>query len=425
MVTDELTLADLPSVDEFDELVRFLAPSDRLPELVSALQWVLDSDTHFGATSDGDIPSRRHMAVIEASQDAMRSRVTDLPQESRLDGLKRLLSNEFRLLSSVVRTSASIFANLDESRGFQAEEVALAEGVNVALLPKTRVLAAEHLSYIRNRRAGAATEREVAISHYAEACRMAHFAFNMDGTARYAKYVAQNLLELAALGDDPLRRRVAEVAWVDAYVMPYIGGLLTGGNAPFVELGWTSPVLAPHAGYAHIPPYSAQPDYLYSGAGAGRLQSIFPSFTPDLWAAAVLLVQHFKDFDEAAYRLQPDSRLALFAPAEDQDARFPMRNQHPVAWLYCLAEVLLVEHASRHPHAGLHPACSVDLSYRRWFNNEVQAAFRGAPTESLRRSAPRRFPHAAKYLIPSGIGLEAGTGVQASMWPNIAASWAV
>ncbi len=423
-VTDRLTLDDLPSPDEFEELVWFLAPLDHLSNMVAALDWALHSDVHFGVDSDGEQPGLLHMNVLEATRDRLDLQVTDEPSNGRLNNLKKLLSREVRLLTSVVRASEFIFSHADEPGPFHVEEAILAEGVNSSVIPITKVIAAEHLSYIRNRQARSASEPETAITHYGEACRMAHLAFNASGSGRYAKYVAQNLLEIARLTDDPIRLRFAEMAWVDAYVMSYVQGLLDGGNEPFTQIGWTEPTFALGRNYPNIPPYSVEPDFIYSGAGAGLLKGIIPSFTPDFWAAAVLLTQHFKDVEHPADRLQPDLALPLFVPAEDQSARFPLRDQHPVAWVFHLAENMLTEHQTRRrPHAGLYTQRRVDLSYRIWFGGEMQAAFRGATPDSAMKASTRSFPNVVKRVI-----LLQTTGTdeqvaQAPIWSIVANLW--
>jgi hypothetical protein len=427
--TDALGLGDLPSDEEFRELVLFFAPDD-LSDLVPALSWAFNSDVHFGVESDGTFPAVSHLNVLESVPAKLVSRANEPSQNgTRVGRLKQRLAHELALMVSVLQTGQALFENVDQVASYDREESILAEGINQALIPVTRVIAAEHLSYIRNRMARRASRQDAALSNYTEACRLAHFAFNVGGRARYAKYIAQNLLEIATATRDGSRRILAEMIWIDAYAVPYVLGLTSYGNTPFTDLGWTSAVYAPPdiaIDYSTIPPYSVQPNFVYSGSIAERLRQIFPSFPPDLWTAAVLLAQHLKDLGGPYQVLEPDKQLALFVPADDAKERFPMREQHPVAWLYLLSDMLLREHRSlRHPHAGLHFAPTADHWYRRWLGAELQGTFRRPPSEGTPASRTRRFPHVAKYLLEPIGTAQQETHARPTAWSTVAAKWAV
>ena len=421
----ELTRDDLLSLEEFDQLVQFLAPPDRLSELVPALDWYFSSTVPFGVAASGEMPGIASLEVIKSWHDTLQTRGSSLPRTGQLATRHNLLINELGLMATVARASLRIYLEVDKLPSLDAEESALAKVFNDALLSMPRVMAAEHLAYVRNRRARRAGDLASAFNHYSEACRLAHFAFNVSGTPRYAKYLAQNLLEISRLTGDLAYRRLAEIAWVDAYIMPYIAGLTSDGVEPFISLGWTEPVYASKARYSSIPSYSAEPDFLYTGAAAEFLRGTHPSFPPDAWAAAVLLTQHLKDVVRPSLNIQPDYGLAIFAPSGDGEALFPMRDQHPVAWLLYLTEKLVVEHEEfRHPHAGLHSSRDPGFDYRRWLGGEVSDTFRGAVITANLANL-RVFPNVAKNLLRCDDGPEAENGNQALIWPHVASLWDV
>ncbi|WP_201732199.1 hypothetical protein [Acidithrix sp. C25] len=425
--TEDLELLDFPSDEEFQELMLLFAFDD-LKVLVPAMSWAFSSELHFGVSSDGTFPAMTHMNVIELFRDKLGSDANQMSEnDTRVKHLKLRLSHEFALMAAVCRAAWTVFLNVDETASYDREESILAEGINQALVPATRVIAAEHLSYIRNRMARRSLQQDATLANYAEACRLAHFAFNVSGRARYAKYIAQNLLEIGTITRDDSCRLLAEMIWVDAYAVPFVLGLTGDGNTPFTELGWLDPIYAPHdiaIDYSMIPPYSVKPDFVYSGSVAERLQIIAPSFTPDLWTAAVLLVQHLKDFGELHLFPDPDKKLALFVPTDDDRGRFPMREQHPVAWLYFLSDMLMREHQSqRKIHAGLHFALPAHYEYRRWLGGKLHMNFRNSPSQVSLPSAPRTFPNVAKYLLEP-VGKDSlAIGNQSTIWSMVAAKW--
>lgn len=428
VATDGLDLGDLPSDEEFRELVLFLAFDDQ-SDLVPALSWAFNSDVHFGVRSDGTSPALSHMSVIESLRDKLLAQGNDTSQnDTRVGRLKQRLAHELALMMAVFQAGQAIYETVDQAASCDREESILAEGINQALIPVTRVIAAEHLSYIRNRMARRASQQDAAVDNYAEACRLAHFAFNVGGQARYAKYIAQNLLEIATATRDSSCRLLAEMIWIDSYTVPYVLGLAGDGNTPFTDLGWTSAVYAPPdiaIDYSTIPPYSVEPDFVYSGSVAERLRQTYPSFPPDLWTASVLLAQHLKDVG-GPHQLEPDQQLALFVPADNANERFPMREQHPVAWLYFLSDMLLREHRSlRNPHAGLYFAPNADHWYRRWLGAQLQGIFRNPPSKGSSAPRMRKFPHVAKYLLEPISMAEQATSGRPTIWSTVAAKWEV
>lgn len=423
-----LELGDLPSKEEFKELMSFLA-SDGLENLVSALSWAFDSGVHFGISPDGTFPAVVHINVIESLRNKLVSGANDSSRTyTRLERLKQRLADEIALMADVTKEAKIANESIDEATSYDRPEAILAKGLNLALTPATRVIAAEQLCYMRNRIACRALRPDAAVSNFAEACRMAHFAFNVGGVARYTKYIAQNLLEIAAITQERPRRQLAEMIWVDAYAMPFVLGLTYSGNAPFSDLGWEKPVYASAdlaIDYPSIPAYSLAPDFIYSGSIAEQLREIFPSFTPDLWSASVLLVQHFKDLSESYELPEPDRQLALYMPGDTAKERFPMREQHPIAWLYFLSDMLLQEHRTlRKPHAGLHGATAADYWYRRWLGAELRATFSNPSSDRFSPLRTPKFPHVAKYLLGPVGGGTPETRVPPTIWPRIAARWA-
>lgn len=428
--SSQLTLADLPEVEDFARLVRFLSSAD-LPRLTAALTWLFHSDVHFGYLDDGKQASRPHIASFTSCVAILQSELRRLGKHepNRLSTLKRLLTAELAMLVRLLRACEQVYADADQAQANPDIESILAKGFNTALIPAIRVLAAEHLCYIRNRKARTVSESAVALGHYRTACQVAHYAYVTSRSARYAKYIAQNLLEIANVNVGAERRSVAETLWVDAYVVPYVIGLMRSGEAPFKRLGWTDEVFAlpksPLA-YEDIPAYSAEPDFLYSGLAGGLLRRLLPSFTPDLWAASVLLVQHFKDLGTRQRSLDLDRRLPLFAPAEGMKERFPMLQHHPVGWMYLLSEVLLVEHQSgRHPHAGLHAAPETAVWYCRWIDNRLRNVFSETGKQTVRGSHGRQFPHAARHIVQCGAGSGPVIGSAQATWSDTASKWTV
>lgn len=425
--TEGLNLVDLPSDEEFYELMSCFAFDD-LNDLSLALAWAFDSDVHFGVLDDGTFPALEHMKVIEQYRDKLASAASALPQNTNRVGLlKQRLAQEIDLMATVFQAARTVFFSIDKTSSLEGEESLLADGINGALTPPTRVVAAEHLSYIQNRIARRAVSPMQVVVNYTEACRLAHFAFNVGGGARYAKYMAQNLLEIAMATRESSRRILAEMIWVDAYATPYILGLTSVDDSPFIDIGWMSPVFTPTdiaIDYSVIPPYSLEPDFIYTGWISERVRGISSSFTSDLWTASLLLVQHLKDLGEFHELPDPNNNLALFMPADNPKERFPLREQHPVAWLYFLSEMLLREHESlRKPHAGLYGARPALFWYRRWLGSELLTAFRTSPSERFQSSRTPKFPQVAKYLLEPVANSSHAIGTSPAIWSMIAARW--
>jgi len=100
-----------------------------------------------------------------------------------------------------------------------------------------------------------------------------------------------------------------------------------------------------------------------------------------------------------------------------------MREQHPVAWLYFLSDMLLREHRSeRNPHAGLHFAPTSDYGYRRWLETELYRIFRDQSSEV---SHTRKFPNVAKNLIEPVVESQQVSDVLPTIWSTVATKWGV
>ena len=170
---DGLNLLDLPSDGEFSELMSCFA-SDDLKELSLALAWAFDSDVHFGVLDDGTFPALEHIRVFETYRDNLKLAAGALPTNTdRVGLLKRRLAQEIDLMAAVFQAARTVFFSIDETSSLEGEESVLADGINLALTPPTRVIAAEHLSYIQNRIARRAVSpmQELARAHLSHQMR--------------------------------------------------------------------------------------------------------------------------------------------------------------------------------------------------------------------------------------------------------------
>jgi hypothetical protein len=138
--------------------------------------------------------------------------------------------------------------------------------IEESALPITKAVAAEHMAYLYNRDASDTVDHEEAEKLYAVAMACAHYAYEVSGRDRHAKYVAQNLLEVAQLRGSGALRALAEMLWIDAYFVPNHLGLHVAAF-PFTSLGWQTPVhvSAPTINWEDIPSYAADPDFVYDG----------------------------------------------------------------------------------------------------------------------------------------------------------------
>jgi len=423
-----------PSPSEFTEACVWLAQT--LDEVSLPLQSLLGGDVYFGGLLDPAVgqmrvPDLEYLDAVEAYAERLAS--SNSPEGERAATIVSLALTELNLLTQSLRDSYEVHNEIvNENRETEdsVKTIArLASYVTRASLPTTKSVAAEHMAYLYNRDAVAADSDELAARLFAVAMSCAHHARVWGGYPRHTKYVAQNLLEVAKLRESQPLRTLAEMLWINAYFAPFHLYLYQPTNIAD-ELRWHQPQYAtePAVPYEAIPAYGADPDFVYTGQGSERLQSAVPSLPSDSWAAAVLLVQHFKErFYEA--EIEPhDPTLPVFDPSAiaGDAARFPMIQQHPVAGLYLLYETLLSGHLDfSNFDAGIVASVAPRWEDNRWLDSVVDLA--RWIVEEQPEAPPTieaSFPLLAQILIPAG-ETAATSGNSGNVdWANIAALWA-
>ena len=77
-----------------------------------------------------------------------------------------------------------------------------------------------------------------------------------------------------------------------------------------------------------------------------------------------------------------------------------MRYEHPVAWLWSLADCLLKSHATSHPHAGLFHCLPAQAFQREWVRELVDASdHRLSETRVNADRFPLTLPLVANYFL--------------------------
>lgn len=440
----------LPTREEFVELCTWLARGGS--EIASMLRGVSDADALFGADqanlahlrmktrglppdsplSPDDwalvVPVVRYQQTLQkwiASLEASAER--DQPSSARGARLRSVAVRELKLLWVTLGWCYKIFNEIDALLEPEKAGSYLAAAVAQASLPVTRALAAEHLSYVYNRAGVTSRVGDLAESFYSAAAECAHYAYVTSGRPRSAKYIAQNMLEVATRRNDDVLRAYAETVWSDAYVVPYHLGL-HWGNGALNNLGWTTPIYAaePLVPYNAIPARSRDPQFIYEGRVADVLRRVSPSFPPDCWTAAILVVQRFKALQSPVVSATYDLRLPLYVPGAEGTDRFPMLQQHPIAWFYFLADRLLAEHARKHPHAGLGGTRAVEWEQRRWLEatlDDYRWRLSGQASKRERRSPI--LPAFATYILSPVVDQLRNSGQEqlAAQWSGVVRSW--
>jgi hypothetical protein len=439
-----MTLAVDPAAaeSELPTLADFLALCDWLEggglEISVALEAIARSEVIFGF-ADGDLQVQEHARALTTHMDSLEAApVVDEDPSSRANAMRRVALTELELLKRTLSESFSVYVGLnlkpelrrdmdDDLEIFGQPEclaARLSEIAEQAGLPVTRAVAAEHAGYLYNRAASTAHTADLAVSFHLAAVACSQHAYMTSHIPRHAKYIAQNLLEIATLRNDDFVRECAETIWVDGYAIPYHLGL-HGPTLAFEEVGWNAPVFA-KPGYEDIPSYSADPSFLYEGQGAEKLRNISASITPDLWAAAVIVVQRFKDLPTEAARAAHDPTLPIYVPGEEGAARFPMLHQHPVAWFFFITDGLLAEHAHDHPHAGLAAASQPNWEQRRRVEGMIEDC-RGHLSGEANTGTGRwpRFPALASSLLAPVIEdwRDSGSEGLAHQWSEVVELW--
>jgi hypothetical protein len=279
-----------------------------------------------------------------------------------------------------------------------------------------RAIAAEYAGYILNRLSH--DEPANAIDLLSAAVSNFHLAYEYTGNPRLAKYVAQNMLDVAHCLDDQRLIGMAESIWIDHYVMPHFRSLVSFASE-FQRLQWTAPVFAenPAIPFDEVPSYAADPRYLYGGA-AGRLLAAGPTgFAVDLWSAAVLLAQRFKDLAGNTPLPSEITAVPLFDPS-GTTISFPMRAVHPIAWFYLLADRLLREHRTGVPHAGLQAPYPEEWAQQQSLASTIQAFH-------ARLAEPTGAVEASSFSVPSFVTnvLQQPDCPAGGPWSTVADAW--
>ena len=423
-----------PSPTEFAEACVWLAQT--LDEASMSLHGLLGQDVYFGGLFDPAlgrqrVPDLEYLDAVGAYVERLAS--SDSPDDERAATIVSLALMELDLLTHALRDCYEVHDEIvSENRETEdpVKTIArLAGYVARASLPTTKAVAAEHMAYLYNRDAVAADSDELAARLFAVAMSCAHHSRVWGGYPRLTKYVAQNLLEVARLRDSQSLRMLAEMLWIDAYFAPF-HLYMHDPNSIADALQWHQPQYAtdPAVPYEVIPAYGADPDFLYTGRGSERLRSAVPSLTSDSWAAAVLLVQHFKERFRDAQIEPHDSTLPVFDPSAGAGdaARFPMIQQHPVAGLYLLHETLLSGHLdSSNLDAGIVASVAPRWEDNRWLDSVVDLA--RWIIEEQPKAPPTvvpSFPLLARILVPAG-ERAAASGTSGNVdWTDVQVLWA-
>ncbi|HCU96379.1 MAG TPA: hypothetical protein DHU96_28150 [Actinobacteria bacterium] len=186
-----------------------------------------------------------------------------------------------------------------------------------------------------------------------------HHAYEHSGDPRLAKYIAENLIDIALERGDRALRETAEHVWVNSYILPHVRTLIRDPKFALSSARWEEVIKRARHGtaiadYKRIGPYSQDPNLLYSGWARDTLSASHSTFTSDLWAAAIILVQRFKDLPGAPEFLQEDASRPFVDPdGENFVDQFPLAYVHPAAWFWCLADALYQFSRDGDPNAGL------------------------------------------------------------------------
>jgi len=415
-------VTDLPSLDEFSQLVD-IAIGDDAASICSSLDWLLSSDVHFGVAPDLTQPGFAAVRRMRSAGDRIAAHVASSNLGGRVEILARLLSQQISIALATADVSGNLFEELNQRSVTVEEEQILAVGSHWSLLPWVRGMAAEYLSYTNNRIAQKASSVAQAFERSVEASRMAHYSVLCTAMPRNCKYLAQNLLEASLMSDDNQLRRAAEIVWIDAFMMPYIEGLTVRHKQLQSDLGWKDerrPSLEAVRRFQAIPAYGVAPDFVIDGGLQKLGGECPPGFSLDVWSAAVLLVQHYKNLESPITSREVDISTPIFVESENPSDRWPMRSTNPVGWLFALADHLFEMHQSRlRPHAGLVGAIPLNIAYRDWLNKLVATAFN--KTE-LDRGSQRTLPQVVRF-IDSGRRVNAKLNDQDPEWRLIESSW--
>jgi len=416
-IADEaVQTGNVPSRETFIELTAHLARDDRhqsaIGEVVVSFQYPFgvatertDNDTFQEA-----IPVLAALPRIAEFMSSLRSDGANLSSAAK--HLAGHIASELNALSWTIHICFLIYRDLD-SAGMRriAPQLSgiLLRAASIPGLRRRVAIAAEFAGYLLMREAQTTGDDVLEAGLRDAAVASFHHAFEHAGDPRLAKYIAENLIDIALQRNDRHLREIAEHVWVNSYIWPYVHSLTEVPTMALSHERWEQVTeiaegLDPLAKYTLIQPYSKDPDLLYSGWAHARLSSSDSTFTSDLWAAAIILVQRFKDLPDAPGISGDEADYRFFDPdGEEVFENFPLVLEHPVAWFWMLADALYQFNRTTVPHAGLCEPFPPTWSARRQLELAIDhftAAADGTETLRTWRFAPTAFADQALRWAP-------------------------
>ena len=234
----------LPSFEEFSALCDWMVVGDW--GIAEPILWLLLGDIYFGATIKDDtvvVPDAQQLALLTHHSNQLARPAGTAGAESVVERIQALTLAELDLACIAIGDAFRVHNELvfkDEVVSDTIQAIARMTGyIQSAVLGSTKEVAAEQTAYLYNRDAQAAGSEDEAEQLFAVAMGCAHYARQISGHNRHAKYIAQNLLEIAHLRVDASLRALAESIWIDAYATPLLLGHFAT-DTPFEGLGWSN-----------------------------------------------------------------------------------------------------------------------------------------------------------------------------------------
>lgn len=419
------SMDDLPTREEFYDLLDWLAQNGY--EVSEALSMLIGSDVIFGVRKDGSSPFAEYAESLQQFVLMLEANLELDHVTESTSWLRQFVLHELKVANGIIFKAADVHLQLDSGEPLESHLSFLTLGIVGSQIPEARAIAAEYVSYIFNRQSKDAITPDLAENLHRAAVAASTMALIISGSCRHAKYIAQNLLDIAHQRGDDFVLQCAEAIWVNAYITPF-HALLSQAPSTFIDLQWTSEVYATPSpiAFADIPAHSIDPMYIYEGAGAEVLQSAVASFSTDHLAAAVLLVQYFKDLPLSEELANPDVSLPLFDPhGRDQDM-FPLRQRHPIAWSYYIANALFAEQSLGNFHAGLVGHRNIGWDLRHWIEGVVDVLNQHLDGRMIGSFNPGFPAFASELLTPAAEDMAArGSTTLAKEWFRVVQSWVV
>lgn len=271
---------DLPRKEDFTRVGPWLFRHGY--DAANALSFIMSADVVFGADDDGTLPIVQHHNTLSGWVEYLEGtiEVDDVPASAV--GLRRAVLGELKFLLAILYKAWDAHQRLDTGEALNSFASFLTAGMVEPHLPDTKIISAEYLSYIHNRDADAAPTPGLAEDLRRAAMAASTVAMRRSGSGRHAKYISQNMLDIAHCRDSDYIRQCAEALWMDAYIAPSQVRLLNSSAIP-ATVGWTS-VELPREGpirYEDIPSYVDAPEFIYFGMGADVLGDAYAGFSTD------------------------------------------------------------------------------------------------------------------------------------------------